>query len=47
MRNCDTAQGSHSKTVVKCAVGVTDGFKVGVGFDQGSALSSFAMVMDR
>uniref|UniRef100_A0AAR2JL50 ribonuclease H n=1 Tax=Pygocentrus nattereri TaxID=42514 RepID=A0AAR2JL50_PYGNA len=38
-----------SKAVVRCAVGVTNGFKVKVGLHQGSALSPFlfAMVMDR
>uniref|UniRef100_A0A3B4CLA2 ribonuclease H n=1 Tax=Pygocentrus nattereri TaxID=42514 RepID=A0A3B4CLA2_PYGNA len=38
-----------SETVVRCAVGVTNGFKVKVGFHRGSALSPslFAMVMDR
>ncbi|KAL7841080.1 hypothetical protein SRHO_G00247710 [Serrasalmus rhombeus] len=38
-----------SETVVRCAVGVTNGFKVKVGLHQGSALSPFlfAMVMDR
>jgi hypothetical protein len=37
------------KTVVKCAVGVTEEFKVKVGLHQGSALSPFlfAMIMDR
>ena len=36
-------------TEVRCAVGVTDGFKVEVGLHQRSALSSFlfAAVMDR
>ena len=40
-RNC--------KTVLRCAVGVTDKFKVEVGLHQGSALSTFlfAMVTDR
>ena len=38
-----------SVTAVKCAVGVTDGFKVEVGLHQGSAMSPFlfAMMMDR
>ena len=39
-----------SRTMVKCgAVGVTGGFKVDVGLDQGWAMSLFlfAMVMDR
>ena len=36
-------------TVVRCAIVVTDGFKVEVGLHQGLATSSFlfAMVMDR
>ncbi|KAE8277169.1 hypothetical protein D5F01_LYC25016 [Larimichthys crocea] len=43
----DTCEGC--KTVVRCAVGVTEEFKVEVGLHQGSALSPFlfAMVMDR
>ena len=38
-----------SITVVRCAVGMTEGFKVEVGLHQGSALSPllFAMVMGR
>uniref|UniRef100_A0AAR2LU20 Reverse transcriptase domain-containing protein n=1 Tax=Pygocentrus nattereri TaxID=42514 RepID=A0AAR2LU20_PYGNA len=38
-----------SETVVRCAVGVTNGFKVTVGLHQGSAFSPFlfAMVMER
>ena len=38
-----------SKTVVKCAVGTTESFKVKVGQHQGSALSPFlfAVIMDR
>ena len=38
-----------SRTSVRCAVGVTEGFDVKVGLHQGSALSPclFAMVMDR
>ena len=38
-----------SKTAVRCAVGVIEGFEVKVGLHQGSALSPclFAMVMDR
>ena len=36
-------------TGVRCAIGVTDGFKVEVGLHQGSSLNPFlaAMVMDR
>ena len=38
-----------SETVVRCAVGTTESFKVKVGLHQGSTLSSFlfAMIMDR
>ena len=38
-----------SKTVVRCAVGTTEHFKVKVGLHQGSALSPFlfAVIMDR
>ena len=38
-----------NKTVVRCAVGTTESFKVKVGLHQGSALSSFlfAVIMDR
>ena len=38
-----------SKTVVRCAVGTTESFKVKVGLHQGSALSLFlfAVIMDR
>ena len=38
-----------SETVVRCAVGTTESFKVKVGLHQGSALSPFlfAMIMDR
>ena len=37
------------KKVVRCAVGVTEKFEVGMGLHQGSALSPFlfAVVMDR
>ena len=39
----------ESETVVRCAVGTTESFKVKVGFHQGSALSSFlfVVIMDR
>ncbi|KAK3550935.1 hypothetical protein QTP70_010122 [Hemibagrus guttatus] len=39
----------RSRTMVRCAVGQTEGFKVEVGLHQGSALSPFlfAMVMDQ
>ena len=38
-----------SETVVRCAVGTTESFKVKVGLQQGSALSPFlfAVIMDR
>ena len=38
-----------SETVVRCAVGITESFKVKVGLHQGSALSPFlfAVIMDR
>ena len=38
-----------SETIVRCAVGATESFKVEVGLHQGSALSSFlfAVIMDR
>ena len=38
-----------SETVVRCAVGTTESFKVKVGLHQGSVLSSFlfAVIMDR
>ena len=39
----------ESETVVRCAVGTTENFKVKVGLHQGSALSPFlfAVIMDR
>ena len=39
----------RSETVVRCAVGTTESFKVKVGLHQGSALSPFlfAVIMDR
>ena len=38
-----------SKTVVRCAIGTIESFKVNVGLHQGSALSPFlfAVIMDR
>ena len=38
-----------SETVVRCAVGTTENFKVKVGLHQGSALSLFlfSVIMDR
>ena len=38
-----------SETLVRCAVGTTESFKVKIGLHQGSALSSFlfAVIMDR
>ena len=38
-----------SETVVRCAVGITESFKVEIGLHQGSALSPFlfAVIMDR
>ena len=38
-----------SETVVRCAVGTTESFKIKVGMHQGSALSRFlfAVIMDR
>ena len=39
----------ESKTVVRCAVGTTESFKIKVGLHQGSGLSPFlfAVIMDR
>ena len=39
----------ESETVVRCAIGTTESFKVKVGLHQGSALSPFlfAVIMDR
>ena len=39
----------ESKTVLRCAIGTTESFKVKVGLHQGSALSLFlfAVIMDR
>ena len=39
----------ESETVVRCAVGTTESFKVKVGLHQGSVLSLFlfAVIMDR
>ena len=38
-----------SKTVVRCAIGTTESFKVKVGLHQGSAVNPFlfAVIMDR
>ena len=38
-----------SETVVRCAIGTTESFKVNVGLHQGSALSPFlfAVIMDK
>ena len=50
---CTTGTGyiqyEGSETVVRCAVGTTEGFKVKVGLHQGSALSLFlfAVIMNR
>ena len=37
----------ESKTVVRCAVGTTESFKIKVGLHQGLALNSFAVITDR
>ena len=39
----------ESETVVRCAIGTTESFKVKIGLRQGSALSPFlfAVIMDR
>ena len=39
----------ESETVVRCAIGTTESFKIKVGLHQGSALSPFvfAVIMDR
>ena len=49
---CATCTGyeyKESKTVVRCAIGTTESFKIKVGLHQGSALIPFlfAMIMDR
>ena len=46
---CDLYRICMRKTVVRCAVGTTESFKVKVGLHQGSELSPFlfAVIMDR
>ena len=46
---CATCTDEESKTVVRCAVGTTESFKVKIRLHQGSALSPllFAVIMDR